>query len=109
MTQLALFDAQQSEAERIAGMDLAAGNSREALAHARKVARRLAPSRPDGITADDVVEAMTEEGFDMHCLGNTAGSLFSGSEWQWNKERRKSKRRHAHRNELKCWVLNEQQ
>jgi hypothetical protein len=103
VNQLALFNPEQSDAERIAGMDLAAGNKRETLAHARAVAQRLAASRPDGITADDVMREMIIDGFDIHCLGNAAGSLFKGG-WRWTGEFRKSVRVHAHSNLLRVWV-----
>ena len=63
MSQLDLFDAPTSEAEKTAGMDAAAAAKKATLAYARKVAIRIARNREDGITADDVVEQLVREGF----------------------------------------------
>lgn len=104
MNQLDLFNAAESEAERIAGMGHAAESRKELLAIARSVALRLA-RYGRAITADDVVEGLVDAGYDVHCLGNSAGSLFKGGEWKWTGEWRKSRRRHAHANLLRVWKL----
>ena len=104
--QRAMFDKHASEQAKRDGLATAAeGNRRDMLTSARVVAREIAAQRPQGITADDVVLALVERGHDVHSLGNAAGSLFRGPEWQFTGERRRSVRIHAHANELKVWRL----
>ena len=103
--QLAMFDKHASERAKTHGMQRAADGTREFLGYAREVARELAATRPQGITADDVQQALVERGYDIHQLGNAAGSLFRGPEWIFTGERRRSVRIHAHANELKVWRL----
>ncbi len=99
------FDAAASEQAKQDGMQAAAVPAAEVLEFARSIARELARRHNQGITADDVVYEMTKRGYDQHCLGNAAGSLFRGEEWRFTGERRKSARVHAHSNELKVWML----
>jgi hypothetical protein len=54
-------------------------------------------------TADDVQRVLIEQGISPHALGNAAGSLFRGGDWEWTGRRVKSARVHAHANELKVW------
>jgi hypothetical protein len=103
--QLAMFDKHAAERAKTRGMTRAADGTRDFLDYARGVARELAAERPQGITADDVQEALVERGHDIHRLGNAAGSLFRGPEWHFTGERRRSVRIHAHANELKVWRL----
>jgi hypothetical protein len=103
--QLAMFDKHASERAKRRGMTEAERGARNFLDYAREVAHELATKRPHGITADDVQQALVERGHDIHRLGNAAGSLFRGPEWQFTGERRRSVRIHAHANELKVWRL----
>jgi len=103
--QVVLFDKQASEQARQAGMKLAADGRQDILEYARHLARQIAAQSLDGITADDVVLALMEHGHGLHCLGNAAGSLFRGPEWEFTGQRRRSARVHAHSNELKVWRL----
>lgn len=101
-----LFDAAESERRKREGMQLAEDNKKSLLTHARELARKIAESRADrSITADDVAEALSRDGISIHALGNSAGSLFRQSCWQWTGARVKSQRAHAHANELKVWRL----
>lgn len=98
------FDAAASEAGKDAGMSLAANNRRELLEHARRVAVRIALSRPDRcVSADDVQRALHESGVSVFALGNAAGSLFAGKAWEWTGRWLKSERKHAHSNPLRVW------
>lgn len=99
-----LFDFAASEAAKQQGMDLAAGNRKELLAFARRLAVEIALSRPSReVNADDVQRALHERGCSIHALGNAAGSLFAGKAWEWTGRYVKSERVHAHSNNLKCW------
>lgn len=80
------------------GMARAAAAKNAELAHARIVARAIALNRGT-VTADEVIAAIGKS------LGNAAGSLFTGGEFEWTGERVKSQRAHAHQNELKVWRL----
>lgn len=103
--QLAMFDKHAAERAKHRGMTEAERGARDFLNYARAVAREIASHRPQGITADDVQEALVQRGHDIHRLGNAAGSLFRGPEWIFTGERRRSVRIHAHANELKVWRL----
>jgi hypothetical protein len=48
---------------------------------------------------------LVEKGVSVFALGNAAGSLFKGKQWQWTGRYRKSERVHAHSNPLKVWRL----
>lgn len=98
-----LFDAVAGQIARVAGMAQAAENKKSLLAHARKIAVRLARTRP--ITADDVQRELQAQGISVHALGNASGSIFRGKEWEWTGRYIKSSRVHAHANELKEWRL----
>lgn len=99
--------AAEGERRKQAGMQQAADNKASLLAHARRVARRIAESRPDRcVTMDDVQEALRAEGISDRALGNAAGSVLRTSGgWEWTGRRVKSCRPHSHRNELKVWRL----
>ena len=102
MEQKNLFDAAESEAAKEAGVKLASENRPNILTIAREIARRI--STDQGITADDVVRELVDQGYGVHCLGNAAGSLFRGGEWV-SIGFRKSTRVHAHSNLLRVWRL----
>ena len=81
MTQSRLsFDLPRAEAHKRQGMDAAATYRQGLLARAKLIAKQLAT---DGrsITIDDVVEALAIASDAPQFLGNSSGSVFSGSEW----------------------------
>lgn len=84
------------------GMAKAAKNKAALLAYARELATNHPLARV-GITMDEVVEALVEEGKSERCLGSAAGSLFKGGSWEFTGERRRSKRMTNHARELKVW------
>ena len=99
-----LFDGPRSEEAKQIGMDRAALSKPEILALAREIAVGLAADRPDGITMDDVTLELVSRGHDIHCLGNSAGSVFKTGGWICV-GMRKSIRIHAHSNLLRIWVI----
>lgn len=99
-----LLDLAEGLHRKEAGMNIAAENNATILVEAKNVARDLGRrNRKRAISADNVMEVMVSRGYGQKCLGNAAGSLFSGRDWQWSGDRIKSKRPHAHANELKTW------
>src|SRR5688572_25715191 len=98
-----MFDGDEGERQKEAGMALGAANRAAMLAIGREVARKLALRRADRcITADDVGRYMKANGLGE--LGPAAGSLFKvKKDWQWTGERRASKRTSNHGRELKVW------
>lgn len=95
---------QAGEFAKEQGMNAAAEAKADLLSIARQVAIELANQFGE-ITADDVQAELQRLGYGPHDLGNAAGSLFRGGEWEWTGRRRKSVRVCAHANELKCWRL----
>lgn len=101
-----LFDAAASAQAKEAGMLQAATNKASLLEHARGRARAIARSRANReVTADDVARALEADGISVFALGNAAGSLFRGAEWEWTGRWQPSERVHAHRNPLRVWRL----
>lgn len=98
------FDRAASIAARDAGMAKAAENKASLLKFARELAVKLAANGRE-ISADDVQFALVRQGISIAALGNAAGSLFTGKQWEWTGRRVKSIRSHAHANELKVWRL----
>lgn len=93
-----------SQAAKEAGMQQASANKASLLAYARGVAVELARARSDRlVTADDVQQELVNRGVSAHALGNAAGSLFKGDDWQWTGRWVMSRRVHAHRNPLRVW------
>lgn len=89
---------------KTAGMARAAKNRSAVLEVARAIAKELAHGGRE-ITADDVVEGLVRRGHSEHCLGNAAGSIFRGRDWEWTGRFDESKRVHAHGNLLRVWRL----
>lgn len=90
-----LFDLAAGEVEKDAGRARAETKCRGSLlAFARDAVRRAALSRPDRLaTSDDAYSLMAELGMDAAELGNAAGSIFSGDDWEvagWKPSKRKS-------------------
>jgi|TARA_R110000824_G_C14894723_1_gene644821 hypothetical protein len=102
--QIDLFDATEADRLKREGMAAAAhGSKHELLDHARRVAKQIAMLRGSRtVTADDVGRAFANEGI-RQSLGNAAGSLFRGSDWQFTGQRIKSVRKSNHSREIKVW------
>ncbi len=84
MPEPTLFDIQEGTAQRDAGMDRAARSRWLLLAMARDFAKMVALSRSSRIaTADDVMESLKKLGYEPKRLGNAAGSIFRGKEWEF--------------------------
>ena len=90
---------------RLDGMQQAAGNSKEQLDTARRVAVQIAKRRVDRtVTADDVGRVLKEV-YGIDTLGPAAGSLFKTKDWEWTGQWRKSKRVTNHSRMLRVWRL----
>jgi hypothetical protein len=102
-TSIFAFDRHTGERLKDEGMETARKAAQEPLRYARRLARLHHRAR-QGITADDVGEALEAHGRDS-CLGPAAGSLFRGAEWQWTGQFRKSSRVSNHSRLLRIWRL----
>jgi hypothetical protein len=98
--QPSIFDPEQGEALKEAGMDLAADNRAGILLFAQQLAIDAALSRPDRSAFIDDCHASE---YGELALGNAAGSIFRGKAWQATGERRKSRRSSNHAHESKVW------
>lgn len=99
-----LFDLIAGLEAKNAGIDQAATNKASLLAHARKIAVRIAKGGRE-ITADDVARELHEENISIFALGNAAGALFKGKQWEWTGRFKRSERVHAKGNMLRVWKL----
>ena len=89
---------------KVEGMANAARRRKEALAAARQACIDAAMGRDDRTaTADDAYEYVERTGIEP--LGNAAGSLFVGKDWEFTGDWQASRipSRHAHRNRV--WVF----
>jgi len=93
MTQLALK-------LRDEGMLRAAQNRRESLEHAKTVARDLGMVKRF-VTSDDVARVIGEE--ECVRLGNAAGSVFKGDDWEFTGKFVASKRESSHGRYIRVW------
>jgi len=93
----------EGERRKREGMAAAAQSKDSQLGYARELAMDLARANDGICDADMVAEALEREG--RTGLGNAAGSLFLTHVWEFTGLRVKSKRAHAHANELKVWRL----
>ena len=99
-----LFDAAEAEAAKTRGMNTAALNRLELLAEARKIAVEIAMSRADRcVTADDVQAVLIERGFGH--LGNSAGHLFTGRNFEFTGQWKASERVSNHGHKNRVWRL----
>lgn len=98
-----LFDAIAAEEAKQSGMKQAAENKPALLKYARRLAEEEA-ARLGDITMDDVARALQDKGISIFALGNTAGSVFRGKQWECVGTR-KSIRIHSHGNLLRVWRL----
>jgi hypothetical protein len=103
MTQT-VFDYKAGQAERDAGLDRASNPfyRRELLSKARTLAFIMAHIGP--ITFDDVYEQMEKNELHPELLGNAAGLVFRGAEWEpvgWKQSERKTN----HARAMRVWRL----
>lgn len=103
-TGLPLFDLSASLAARDKGMQQAADNNASLLKFARKLAVEIAEKKGT-VTMDDIAFALHSRGISIFALGNAAGSVFRGKQWQFTGQLVKSVREHSHGNLLRCWRL----
>ena len=94
------FNLPEGEELRDEGMGLAAGNRAETLQIARKIARYIG-RRQRLVSADDVQRIMIAHG--LGHLGNAAGSLFRGDEWEFTGQWTKSERVSNHARQNRIW------
>ena len=82
MQQATIFDAIEARAAAERGMQQAADNKASLLEFAKGIARTLGMKRPF-VTADDVQRELAEtHKISDRALGNAAGSLFKGDDWE---------------------------
>lgn len=100
----AIFNGAESQRHAEQGMLFAAENNAALLTEAREIAKQIA-RRMGEVNADDVQHELYCRGYGIKALGNAAGSLFRGREWEFTGRLVKSKRIHAHSNLLRVWRL----
>jgi hypothetical protein len=106
MTGLPLFDAAASSAAKEEGMNLAANSRKEILRKTRAALVGIALNRDDRcVTADDAQRWLEDNGYGVGALGNAAGSLFRGDDWEFTGRWIKSARVISHANDLRVWRL----
>lgn len=103
-----VFNLKLGEALRDMGIEMAASKPQAVmnLMLGRALCRNAAIRRYDRTaTADDAARGFIKYGFDANLLGNAAGSLFSGGQWEFTGQWKKSNRvtNHAHQNRV--WRL----
>jgi len=101
-----LFDHVESQARKTRGMSLAAGIRNELLSKVQGVAVEVARAK-GCITADDVTFEMLRRDpfYDPAKLGNAAGSIFKGRQWQWTGAVLPAVRVESHGRLLRVWRL----
>lgn len=105
MNQLPLFDGKRARAAKAKGMARAAAHHNELLEIARKIAESIAISNDRTVDMDRVSQRMVALGYNPADLGNAAGSVFKGEQWEFTGERVKSIKVKNHSRELKIWRL----
>lgn len=101
---LPLFDAAESQRHADEGIALAAEHKASLVVKAREIAVATC-KRKGTATMDDVVREMCVLGYDVHCLGNSAGSVFKDRRFKFTGHYTKSERIHAKANVLRVWSL----
>lgn len=100
------FDSQLSQAAKDEGISTAAWSRRELLWQVKEAVKQIALSRPSRTAcADDGQEWLVSKGYQPSDLGNAAGSMFAGREWEFTGQWVKSKRVSSHKNDLRLWRL----
>jgi hypothetical protein len=105
MNQLPLFDGKRSRALKAKGMAKAAAHRNELLDFARGLALSIALRGDGTANMDEVKIAMLRLRYDPSELGNAAGSVFKGNEWEFTGRYVKSQRVSAHARDIKVWRL----
>lgn len=105
MNQLPLFDGKRARAAKARGMAKAAAHHNELLEIARDVAESIARSGDGTVNIDEVAVDMIHMGLNPDDLGNAAGSVFKGNQWEFTGERVKSTKVSSHAREIKIWRL----
>lgn len=108
MQQLDLFDAAKAQELKAEGMKVSRENPERIslLDIAREGARKAAESRSSRTaTADDAYVYLTSLGYDQFSLGNAAGSLFRGKEWEFSGELKPSIRTSNRGHLQRVWRL----
>jgi hypothetical protein len=98
-----LFDYAQSKQERDKGMQTATSGRMEVLKKVRLIAYDLA-CFGETVTADDVRKEYEYRGGNWSNLGNAAGSIFKGKQWQqvgWTNSTVTT----SHARALRVWAL----
>lgn len=100
-----LFDWAKSQEAKRSGTEQAAHSRAYMLTRARSIAVEVARRLGRDITIDDVLREMLHRGFDIKALGNAAGSIFKGDQWQFTGNYRPSVRISNHGRVVKIWKL----
>ena len=110
MNDTPLFDYVESERRKKIGMGKSASPShrKALLGIARDIAVNYAIRNYGFCTADDVARLMQEKGYNYSDLGNAAGSIFKGNDWNFTGQYVKSNKVSAHRRDIKVWELKEE-
>jgi hypothetical protein len=104
MTQPTLFDLNEGNRLRVTGSILARDSRSELFAIARGLAVNLA--REHGtVSYDDVYREMVASGMSPELMGNAAGSLFRGNEFQFTGQWKRSERISNHARVIRVWRL----
>ena len=98
------FDVAEGRKQRDAGIAQASDmlSRRFLLELARDIAT-LHARKHGSVTYDDVYSEMSDKGFRPDLLGNAAGSVFRGKEWQFTGEWRQSERVSNHARVNRVW------
>ena len=99
-----LFDPIQAERNKHIGMQQAAKTRAKVLTLARRVAIEIAKNRKDGVCHADLVQKeLGLRGILPHQLGNAAGSIFRGKNWEWTGHFIKSERTTSNQRIIRVW------
>ena len=88
---------------KLQGLSRASLSRKELLCAARMFAHAIAQKR-GSVTIDDVMDAITEQGFAPEDMGNASGSVFRSTDWTcigWEPSRRASN----HARYIRRWRL----
>jgi hypothetical protein len=99
-----LFDVAESERRKEEGMALARLDKGKTLQVAKELAYIIC--RCNGtVTTDDIAYRMNSMGLHYSVLGNAAGSIFKGKQWEWTGQCTRSDRVLRHRGVIRVWRL----
>ena len=104
-SQLSLFDADQAKADKEAGMQQAAEHRMGVLEAAQEIALELGRIHSAGVHIDMVQRRLIAAGYHPSELGNAAGSVFKGDQWEFTGHWHKSARISNHHRDTKIWRL----